>query len=407
MSALTANPSRFIFFGCWNNMNDKSNLKNTMATLDEYLKENPRINLVVVGGDNFYPDKSKKKEQKDKDKKDKGDIKPKKVKEEGKEEKKCTKIINLDKLSNGFNLLPKKIPILMLLGNHDLDTNAINEEKFCIVNGENTIPEPPNQCAILQHEKYLVNLPLHRNITFGTNFVSRSNNTLLLMIDTSMYDSIESESYIECYKKHRNQSSDQTSTDTYIQELRIIQNAWILNEIKIGKQSGINNIIIMGHHPITGYKVKDDMCILTKLEQPFVDMWMGVLDIIDPTIHIHYLCADIHNNQESIIIFDSYSNKPINQHIVGTGGTELDAKEHINCPSNISSENNTISYILKSFVNAHHGFLDCDCSGERPTFTFVPTINQMKTAEGKKKRNTKKYKNTRSKKITRKSKSKK
>jgi len=57
MSEFTKNPDRFIFFGCWNSLNKKSNLENTMSTLNSYLKENPEIPFVVVGGDNFYPDK--------------------------------------------------------------------------------------------------------------------------------------------------------------------------------------------------------------------------------------------------------------------------------------------------------------------------------------------------------------
>ena len=59
-----SNSNKFVFFGCWNNVNENSNLKNTMSTLTNYLTSNPEIPFVVVGGDNFYPDKSKKKEQK-------------------------------------------------------------------------------------------------------------------------------------------------------------------------------------------------------------------------------------------------------------------------------------------------------------------------------------------------------
>ena len=385
--------NRFVFFGCWNSLNKNTNLENTMTTLKTHLKENSEISFVVVGGDNFYPDKSKKKEEKKKDDAEKKEKKEKKDTDAEKKDK-CTKIINLNNLTNGFNLLPQEIPIYMLLGNHDLETNAVNEKKICIYNGEDDpIVEPPNTCTILQHEKHLVsNL---NNITLGTNFARHMSNTLLLMIDTSMYDTKESESYIPCYQRHRNQSFNQPSTDTYIQELRIFQNAWILNEVNISKKNRIQNIIIMGHHPITGHKVKDNMCILTKLEQPFVEMWQSVLDIIvDPDIRLHYLCADIHNYQHSIIHFTTHLTKPIHQYIVGTGGTELDANKHSDCPKSIQSGNTIITYNLQDFNNENHGFLDCDCSGERPVFRFIPTINPMK-AEGKNQRKTKKNKKRR------------
>ena len=396
MSEFTKNSNRFIFFGCWNSLNKKSNLENTMSTLTNYLKENPEIPFVVVGGDNFYPDKSKKKEQKEekKDKEEKKEKKEKKDKE--KDEKKediCTKIINLDNLTDGFNLLPKNISILMLLGNHDLETNVENEQKFCIQNNENPNPivEPPNTCTILQHEKHLVSL--NNNITLGMNVVHRINNTLYLTIDTSMYDTKESESYIPCYQRHYEETIDLTNRKEYINQFREDQNRWIVDNIDkyvSDSRIGIKNIIIMGHHPITGHKVKDDKCILTKLEQPFVEMWQSVLDIVDPDIRLHYLCADIHNYQHSIIHFTTHLTKPIHQYIVGTGGTELDSKDHLNCP-NIMKDDALVYGVIEQRIK--NGFLDCDCSGERPTFIFIETINPMK-AEGNK---TKKHKKNRKK----------
>jgi hypothetical protein len=393
-----SNSNKFVFFGCWNNVNENSNLKNTMSTLTNYLTSNPEIPFVVVGGDNFYPDKSKKKEQKqnkenNEEKKEKKEKKDKK-KDEKKDKDICTKIINLDKLTSGFNLLPKDIPIYMLLGNHDLETNVGNEQKFCIqdVNPEvEPEVEEPNSCTILQHEKELVK---NSNITLGTNFATVLNNTLLLMIDTSIYDTAESELYVPCYNNFYNKTVN-------IEELRSEQNAWIARTIVEHVDNGMQNIIVMGHHPITGYKVKKDECILTELQEPFIDMWKNILNLIPPRINnISYLCADIHNYQESVIIFNSHLKKPIHQYIVGTGGTELDAKKHINCAERIFSKtsNDIITYTLKTQLNAEHGFLDCDCSGKMmPTFTFIPTDNQK--AEGKKKRKTRKKPNKRGKKV--------
>jgi len=144
----------------------------------------------------------------------------------------------------------------------------------------------------------------------------------------------------------------------------------------------------MGHHPITGHKVKDDKCILTKLEKPFIDMWKSVLDIIvDPDIRLHYLCADIHNYQHSIIHLATHLNKPIHQYIVGTGGTDLDSKEHLNCP-NVMKDDTIVYGLIEQRIE--NGFLDCDCSGERPIFTFIPTINTK--GEGRNQPKTKKQK---------------
>jgi hypothetical protein len=173
-----------------------------------------------------------------------------------------------------------------------------------------------------------------------------------------------------------------------IEYLRNAQNIWIQTNIKNALNNGINNIIIMGHHPITGYKVKNNKCILTKLEQPFLNMWKSVLNLIPSRININYLCADIHNYQESIVVFNSHLKKPIHQYIVGTGGTELDANEHINCPERIfsSNSNDVITYTLKTHLNLVHGFLDCNCSGKIPIFTFIHT----NIFAGKKKQKTRK-----------------
>lgn len=407
MSEFTTNPDRFIFFGCWNSISENSNLKNTMDALNTHLKKTPEISFVVVGGDNFYPDKSKKKEKKEKDKEDKKkqqkedesdqsnkdeSKKDQSKKDQSKKDKvkddECTKIINLNQMEYGFRFLPK-IPIYMLLGNHDLETNTNGEKKFCIQNDKDVTPTPEteNQCTILQSEKQLVDL--HKNIRFGTNFYKIVNNTLLLMIDTSMYDTNESESYSPCYAKIMEFRS--------IEHLRNEQNVWIQTNIKNALDYGVQNIIIMGHHPITGYKVKNDRCILTQLEQPFLNMWKSVLNLIPSRINVNYLCADIHNYQESIIVFNSHLKKPIHQYIVGTGGTELDAKEHINCPERIfsSNSNDIITYTLKTNLNSVHGFLDCNCYGERPTFTFI----QNNVLAGKKKQKTRKNLNKLRKKV--------
>ena len=208
-----------------------------------------------------------------------------------------------------------------------------------------------------------------------------------------MYDTTESELYIPCYQRQYEETIDLTKRKEYINQFREDQNRWIINNINkhmVNTRFGIKNIIIMGHHPITGYKVKDDKCILTKLEQPFVEMWQSVLDIISPDIRIHYLCADIHNYQHSIIHFTTDLTKPIHQYIVGTGGTELDSKDHLNCP-NIMKDDTLVYGIIEQRLQ--NGFLDCDCSGERPIFTFIPTINPMK-AEGRKQK-TKKNKKRR------------
>ncbi len=90
--------SNFIHFGCWNNLN-KGCLEKVMQLLKNRLKHKPKIDFLTIAGDNYYPKKEKVGNKKN-------------------------KIIIPSLLEEGFAHLPKEIPIYMILGNHDLETNT-------------------------------------------------------------------------------------------------------------------------------------------------------------------------------------------------------------------------------------------------------------------------------------------
>ena len=120
--------SNFIHFGCWNNLN-KGCLKKVMNLLSERLTTKygaPKIDFLTIAGDNYYPEKVKK------------------VKGEKKK-----KIINTTLLAEGFSYLPKEIPIYMVLGNHDLETNT-GEDNFFIDNLETSVPI--NTCPVIYQQ---------------------------------------------------------------------------------------------------------------------------------------------------------------------------------------------------------------------------------------------------------------
>lgn len=120
---------RFIQFGCWNNLNDDNlgNLAKTMSFLKEYInRQHPKPKFVAVSGDNYYPKKEKSGE---------------------------TKVENIypEKLEEGFDLLPSNLPIHMILGNHDLQTNKEKSKSLKIV--EDPVRDENGACEILQMEK--------------------------------------------------------------------------------------------------------------------------------------------------------------------------------------------------------------------------------------------------------------
>ena len=118
--------NNFIHFGCWNNLN-KGCLINVMKLLKERLKDidKPNIDFLTIAGDNYYP---------------------KKEKVEGKKKK----IIIPELLNQGFEYLPREIPIYMILGNHDLETNT-GKGNFFINNLDN--PVEKNVCSVIEYEQ--------------------------------------------------------------------------------------------------------------------------------------------------------------------------------------------------------------------------------------------------------------
>ena len=166
---------KFIQFGCWNNLNTKKGkpigcLKNVLTLVDTYLTtEEKKPNFLVISGDNYYPDKQK----------------------DPNDETKKQKFILQEKLSEGFLSLPDELPIYMILGNHDLETTVKKPNLFI-----DTLEYPEQKdCKILQLE-ILAKKP-NVNYDFFKDIMLK-NGTLLLMIDTSIYD-VDSNKYLQCY----------------------------------------------------------------------------------------------------------------------------------------------------------------------------------------------------------------
>ena len=89
------------------------------------------------------------------------------------------------------------------------------------------------------------------------------------------------------------------------------------------------NIIICGHNPLVGFKnqkvkeKKSKIVIKGGIEVCSVELYSLLDEVIKPRgDNFYYLCADIHNYQKGIV---TINNMTIQQHIVGIGGTELDA----------------------------------------------------------------------------------
>ena len=395
--------SRFIHFGCWNNTNDTEGvtigkLKKVMEHLVAFI-ENPgehskyKPNFVIVAGDNYYPNKETTTGEK--------------------EEKIKTKTIYKNKLIEGFKLLPDNIEVNMILGNHDLETNIGKNTSLNVaseIDNAVNIQEGVGECFILKTEIDAVKTSGDKkNINLKTFNVKLINDTLILMIDTSMYTSENDvNAMLPCYKHilPEHVTSDITALRSHQDDLI---KSGIANHLQ---NNNIKNIIIVGHHPIIAIKMKgkkpkdeseksekkpkdesvksekkpkdeSEKNLVVLDDIPF---FMETLKMINKTVtdtkkdvKYHYLCADLHLFQSGVITIPGETPETpmvINQYIVGTGGTELDdeiGKENWKFPKNAyKRDKDKVEYNVTD-CQREHGFLDCILfKGGDTSFNFIP-----------------------------------
>ena len=344
--------NRFIHFGCWNNTRAEGCLADVMENLNRYTEiPGNTPNFISIVGDNYYPEK-------------------KVLEIDGKKRKQ--NLIHIDRLHAGFDLLPKKTQIYMLLGNHDLQTNITGEAAKFYINDIDT-PERVNDCTILKTEES-ISSEIGRNIDFVLfQALLLDNQTLLLMIDTSMYSEDVNE-FIPCYNYFLQSSYN-------VDGLREYQNKLIMDALE--QYSGLfNHLIISGHHPITGLKQKSEKIILLNDIPHFYSVLINIYDLIGDNAKYYYLCADLHLFQEGIIQLNVKENKQmkIRQYITGTGGTKLDNDIVTEKPNEMMEFSNGSYKMIR--YERKCGFLDCITTADGPEFNFI----SISSRGGKKRR---------------------
>ena len=390
---------RFWQFGCWNNWNKELPYsRNVLKDIKKRLKNIQNIknkpDFLIISGDNYYPDKTV-------------DAADPTVKQ---------KIIKEELLVEGFMNLPTELPIFMILGNHDLETNT--KQNLFI----ETISESEKKdCKIIALQKSKLEKLKLNQIAYHF-FMSKWLNltTLLLMIDTSIYeDDTDTEKYLTCYNKFFSINNLYFKPFISIEQFRKYQLSQIKREIA---KKNIKHLIIVGHHPIYCVKVKEitkdktekkakdktkdktekkteekaeekteekakDKKLGAKFNSDIVKYFTPILkviyDMLQPNTNYYYLCSDLHLYQRGKInIKWEEPNKPnknmlIHQYIVGTGGTSLDPPLS-SLPSGkvldkyeAKLDNCILEYQLEE-DKAEHGFLECLLETEVPSFTFIP-----------------------------------
>ena len=352
----------FIHFGCWNKggcyidnpekgWNDLSSVMSNLRAISE---SDNKPEFIVVAGDNYYPNVTKDKTT----------------------GTKIKKIVTND-LMSGLECLPDNIPINLLLGNHDVESGLP-------VDNNNKSEE--TKCFILDKEIEFARS--RRDTTTINTYASRifNDNTLVLMIDSTIYDDDESVG-LTCYR-HIYQNETLT-----LQDLRNDQQSYV-EQIISTINKNIKNIVIIGHYPITGYKVqRGEAALIKDPGYTFVNLlYESIYEKINLTkrnkIKYYYLCADLHQYQIANIEISTKNKNPmmIKQYIVGTGGTTLDPYPFSNHENygmreiNMEEKNNIENYYKLTYYmtpeqvelsGSMHGFLECKADNDTLAFKFL------------------------------------
>jgi hypothetical protein len=316
-------------------------LSKVMKSIKENVETNTeKFKFITVAGDNYYPEKEI--------------IDGEKI-----------KTLIEDNLISGFNCL-KSIPLqkYVILGNHELDKSI---EKKISEGKKNANKEPPVECIVI--EKELENID--DSITFFKDVMfieDATTSSIIIMIDTTIYES-ESDQDVGCYNE-----LDFGKDIEKMGKLQEKQKTTVLGILDTHKHK--KNIILIGHHPIisTKSKTKEGK---TKLQ---VDYLLKFIEMINELVttyiaedkkKLYYLCADTHLYQKGNITFSNAT--VIEQHIVGTGGADLDEVNSTNdLPINAKDE---ISKFIKSYKIDENiktnGYLECNLSSDGLTTNFI------------------------------------
>ena len=211
------------------------------------------------------------------------------------------------------------------------------------------------------------------------------NNTLILFIDTSMYDLNDAPLFLPCY----NIKTGKKYMD--IAELYTEQQAFVNKMItKYSSGNRMKNLIIIGHHPISGYKKKGGSNLLIQSFPGLIQLLSSIPSKIpfNKYINYYYLCADLHLYQAGTITLNNNENiMRIRQYIVGTGGTKLDDSPFLNDmplpEDNVSyaDEFTTVSYEMTQeqielSTSEKYGFLECELIKGKMYFKFIDTAGK-------------------------------
>ena len=277
-------------FGCWGDYNNREG-----RPMESVLRSIPtQHSHLILAGDNYYI-------QKIKDKVKKGGAKP------------PTKMFDETMIRRILSRLPD-IDIDIVAGNHEMDNISMlnNPDNCAVFKSELGIIHELNARRIhpiLPRVSKVGSIPLN-----PAPLCSVMNDDCYVFIDSSMFEYNQDEQF-QCYDEiFENDRGDIPPKPFYIEK----QLRDILTSYESVTYRG--RVFFVAHHPMCIFRSKKDKAE-TNVNADLIRFVSRLMDRIAGTTY-HYLCADFHLYQHQ---HATIAGKDIDVHIVGTGGTELDA----------------------------------------------------------------------------------
>jgi len=345
---------KFVHFGCWNqgrcniDINDTSNGMSLVFNRLHTTSIQP--DFYVVAGDNYYAIKDN----------------------DGKKNyfSQTDFRSGMDCLQNLATVKNKNVYVLM--GNHDIQQTNLYQD----TNRQDKI----DKCYITQEQLKRM-IPKKKRIIYDKD-------TIIIFINSSLYTKDllakdEKTEEIECLKMYRK------TNKTSLTEIMTMEEEEINSQLRLVPHTQIKNLVIIGHHPIYGYKYKTEKdSQITKIKAQQLNKngkdYLTTLFQKFPNARYYYLCADIHQYQQTEFTMNGLA---IHQYIVGTGGTGLDTEPEPDTALSVPKPIDITNFKLLD-KDIRHGFLyvQTQTDGELK-LTFHPVRNitiQAKTTARKK-----------------------
>lgn len=269
-------------FGCWNVGCDKNSGQQYVSDLIK-LNEN-NYEFMVILGDNYYARK-------------------KTIIDDGTGTKLKIKLTNITDLKKGFACLEHiNLEKKIIMGNHDIEDSL---DKGCsIIKSQLKLPW------------YDVKFPFGFDMyyLYGNEKNTYNKTILFIYLDTTMYSSDINDDN-SCYKHVLNKD---------IRTLKQEQNTFIVNTLKLveNKLYNISDVVFFGHEPLLTFKQKKGQDLISIIDELLLILFEQKTKYID--VQFHWICADYHIYQNSVISSKTDDKLNISQWIFGTGGGELD-----------------------------------------------------------------------------------